>query len=109
MEGFTEISKLFKERENPKAFSVEIGTIINTFPDIKIKLGDEGKIILTKENIFFASSVIDNYKRNCVIDAQQTLTGTIVLKEYLKVEDQVILIPTPDNQKYYLIDKVVEL
>ncbi|MBB6217501.1 hypothetical protein HNQ80_003622 [Anaerosolibacter carboniphilus] len=35
--------------------------------------------------------------------------GTLKYTDTLKVGDQVILIPSSDNQKYYLIDKAVKL
>lgn len=86
MDGITELAKLFKERDNPSIMGIQIGKIINPFPDIKITLGD--KIIL---------------------DSDDLVVSETIYAKTIKISDQVILIPSFDEQTYYLIDKVVNL
>ena len=43
------------------------------------------------------------------IETEMTANGTIKLTDFLKAGDEVILIPTQDEQTYFLIDKVVKL
>lgn len=111
MDAFTEMAKLFKERENPRSFSVEVGKVISPLPNIQISLGGEGKIILTKENLLFASQVLNEYKRefNVQYESGGTAKGNITFIDTLKGGDEVILIPTANKQNYYLMDKVVRL
>lgn len=111
MDAFTEMAKLFKERENPKPFSVEVGKVISELPNIQISLGSEGKIVLTKENLLFTSQVLDGYKREVNIQYENggAAKGNITFIDTLKNGDEVILIPTSNKQSYYLMDKVVRL
>lgn len=92
--NYIEFAKMLKERDNPKTMSLMIGKIISPLPDIKIQLHD--KIILTKDNIFIAAHIYMHYKQDSI-------------EKWLNEGDEVSLIPTADQQLYYLVDKVVRL
>jgi len=123
-----ELAKEFKNRDNKDIQHIVLGTVVKEFPDIKIKIKDG--IILTKNNLVIASSLLEGYNRefevqningttNSVNDGGQdasshshiltSLQGNIVYKDYgLKNGDEVILL-TNDEQLYFAIDKGVRL
>lgn len=85
MDGFTELALMFKERDNKTWSGINIGTIISLNP-LEIRLNE---------------SVILNFNHLILSNTFNT-----VRKE---VDDQVILIPTSDEQKYYVVDKIAVL
>ncbi|WDV47128.1 DUF2577 domain-containing protein [Clostridiaceae bacterium M8S5] len=120
MEGISEFAKLFKERDNKPYLGPQLGTVQSKFPDIKISLGDN--VLLTKKNLYFSSHITKHFEREFEIEAKEvkfeqempSITkyqskGKIKYKDVLKKGDKVILIPTTDEQKYYVIDKVVKV
>lgn len=104
MDSITELAKMLKERNNPSIPVITIGTVINTLPDIQIQLNDV--IILTNEHLVFSAHLLPGYSRNATFDDK---TSTIQYNDTIQVGDQVILIPTFDEQTYYVIDKAVKL
>lgn len=78
-----EMKKLFQRDKTPPAGGFFIGTVITGLPYITLSLGDE--IILDSEQIIVANTL---YSKNIT-------TG-----------NQIILIPSSDNQSYVAIDKV---
>ncbi|MCY9529175.1 DUF2577 domain-containing protein [Paenibacillus alvei] len=81
-----QFAQLFKERNNPKKTGIVAATIIDPLPNMRISLGEE--IILDMDQLVVANRVYQ-------------------LKE-LKQGDQVVLVPTTNEQQYYVIDKVGE-
>jgi len=86
MDAVTELAKLFKARENPSFMGMVTGMVLTPPPNIKIAIGKE--IILEKEHLIIAAALLNN---------------TLVNR------DEVILMPSQDQQTYYLIDKAVRL
>lgn len=84
MNGITELAKLFKQRENPNLLGVCLGTVVNLPPDLSIKLNE--KITLTPKNLI--------------------LSETLSLKE-LTSGDKVIIIPSTNEQLFFVLDKAV--
>lgn len=94
MNGYIEMAKLLKERNNNKTLVVTTGKVISPLPDLRIRLLD--KIILDKKNLVIASHIYSHYQQS---DANL----------WLNSGDEVILIPTENPQAYYVIDKAVHL
>ncbi|QNB48215.1 DUF2577 domain-containing protein [Thermanaerosceptrum fracticalcis] len=88
MDGITEFAKLLKERENKLYSGPAIGVVQSVSP-LKVILGD--RIVLTGTRLIAAAQVFAAYA------------------EPLSQCDEVILIPSGDGQKYYLIDKAVRI
>lgn len=136
MDGIVELAKMFKERNNKSWSGIQVGVVEYEFPEIKIRLGDV--ILLDKSKLLFSSHVLSGYEREFAIegdleftdsDAGQTSVnsshshsiqslsvntqyksnGKIKLTDTLKKGDKVILVPTADEQYYYVIDKAVTL
>lgn len=116
MNGVVELAKLFKARENVVNSGVQLGRVVSPLPDIKVALGD--KILLTKEHLIFGAHMLRSYKRNCSITGSMAFSdvnaafsaeGEIEFTDALKAGDRVIIIPTKDEQKYYVLDKAVSV
>ena len=130
MDGISELAKLFKERENKLYLGPQIGIVISPLPDIQIAFGD--KVILTKEHLIISENLVKkqgkfklkgssnigsttlmrtqpNSYEIVDIDIDQIDKTNIEIEYELKAGDKVILIPTANEQQYYVIDKVVSL
>ncbi|WP_427340655.1 DUF2577 family protein [Caloranaerobacter sp. DY30410] len=94
MDGISELAKMFKERENKPYMGPRVGQVISPLPEIKVKLGD--KILLDKQRLIIASHIYEHF-------GWTDETGTY----YLAEGDKVILIPSTDEQIYFLVDKAV--
>lgn len=97
MDGIIELAKLFKERENPSVIGLQIGKVISVNP-IKIALGD--KIILDADDLVISESAYYKY---------DLVNGVLNKVPKLKMKDKIILLPTNNEQTYFVIDKVVSL
>jgi len=84
LNGYTELAKLLKERENKQEYSPVFGTIID-LPNLKIVLG--GNVILSEDHIVRCVSV----------DGRDEDGG------YVNLGREVVLLPFADNQKFILI------
>lgn len=102
MSGMTELAMMFKDRDHKDWKGIHTGNVLNGFPDIEIR-SDEFTI-LRKDRLLFASHLMQGYKRTYNMNGSM---GTIEYTDTIKAGDTVILIPTWDEQKYYVIDKVV--
>lgn len=121
-DGFTELATLFKERDQKSPPSVSTGLVISPPPDPRIRLNDV--VILHKENLIFAASMLEGYERKLKFsdtNCGQTTVSNAHSHDIEKINidtlaqwtdtigegDEVILIPVIDNQLYYVIDKAV--
>ncbi|WP_078410292.1 DUF2577 family protein [Priestia abyssalis] len=89
-DSITELALLFKERDNPGIPSVTTGIVLSPLPDIIVKLNDF--ITLYKNNIIVAEHIYSHYEH------QNPL-------RWLNIGDEVIIIPTVDEQLYFMLDK----
>ncbi|KYG92348.1 hypothetical protein A0U40_05235 [[Bacillus] sp. KCTC 13219] len=121
-DGFTELASLFKERNQKSIPSISTGIVISSPPNPQIRLNDV--VILHKENLIFAASIVAGYERkikfsdvNCGQTAISSNHNHII--EQINIDtlarwtdtivegDEVILVPVGDSQLYYVIDKAV--
>jgi len=86
MDPLSELAKLFSERNNHSPVGPLTGRVISPFPLIKISLGE--RIVLENDELVISETIFN---------------------KVLNVDDEVILIPTSSEQKYFLIDRVVNL
>ncbi|WP_096199519.1 DUF2577 family protein [Bacillus sp. FJAT-45350] len=82
MDTTVRLAKLFKERENPFLFGALVGTVISTSPP-QIKISND--IAPRGSKVIIANSY----------------------RNVMKNGDEVIVITSSDNQKYFVIDKAV--
>lgn len=93
MDGISELARLFKERDNKPYMGPIVGNVVSPLPDIKIQI--DNNIILNISNLVISNHTYMHYKN---ID-----------DTWLVIGDKVILIPSTDEQTYFLIDKAVIL
>lgn len=130
MDGISELAKMLKERESRPYMGPRVGNVTSPPPDIKVVLEDG--IILDKTHLVIAAHILSDYEREIKIplanaegmtDSKNVgdhgghnhnietvgLDGKIQFIDTLKPGDKVILIPTTNEQVYFLIDKAVIL
>lgn len=134
MDAITDLAAMLKENENPKPISMTTGIVISPPPNAQIKL-TEG-IILFNHQLVFAAHILEDYQREIALEGDLKFTdedcGTIVnaagtgsvvtlnvdtrfeaknvkstTKDTIKKDDEVILMPTTDEQLYFVLDKAV--
>jgi hypothetical protein len=93
-DGYIELAKILKERDNPNQNNLIIGQIISPLPQIKIRIYE--KVILDKENLLISEHIYSHYKQE-------------IHEKWLGIGDEVSLMPINNHQMYYLLDKVVRL
>ena len=130
----TEFARMFKKNENPNPVSMTTGIVISPPPEVEISLNDV--IILRKHQLIFAAHMLIDYKRELELEGEIKFTdedcgtitnaaghGTVVtlnvdtnyeakkvkitMKDTIVKGDEVILMPTADNQLYFVLDKAV--
>ncbi len=127
------MAKELKIRQNPKMLGPIIGKIISPPPNLKISIL-EGQVFITK--CYVLDSLLSNYTRIASIPLQQASgTGdtnsvddggdnasphshtvslnslqlnkiSFTFNDTLKTGDEVLLIPTPDNQVFFLVGRI---
>ena len=124
-----ELAKKFKNRDNKQQIGNVVGKVISVLPDLKVSIL-EGQIVLNKEQLYISVLLENIYKREYEISnivgktdavndggdnasshfhSIETLKGTITFIDTLKVNDEVLLIPTADEQTWFIVDKVRKL
>lgn len=126
-DNLTELAKMLKDREQNTPPSVATGVVLKPPPEPRIRLNDV--VVLEKENLVFAAHLLKNYERKVRFEDKKASgktssagdpSHTHDVKEIkidtkmkwtdtLKEDDEVILIPSMDEQMYYVIDKGVRL
>ncbi|MED4701607.1 DUF2577 domain-containing protein [Lysinibacillus capsici] len=134
MDALTDLAKMLKDNENPKPISMTTGIVISPPPSAQIRLNET--VILYNEQLVFAAHVLDEYEREIELEGELKFTdnncGTIsnaagqgtvetlnvdttfeakkvksTTKDTLKEGDEVILLPTADEQLYFVVGKAV--
>ncbi|WDV47147.1 DUF2577 family protein [Clostridiaceae bacterium M8S5] len=88
MNGINILAKLFRERDNIEYMGPLIGEVTNAPPEIKITIGD--KIVLTKENLFFSSHILDDYEREFEIEDSDDNTIKLEQKDAGTTDEGVV-------------------
>ncbi|MCT4605855.1 MAG: DUF2577 domain-containing protein [Marinisporobacter sp.] len=138
MDGISELAKLFKERDNQPYLGPQTGMVLSPPPNIQVSLGDkiiltkEHLVIAAhvlkdyQREIEVKGNIQTNGEGGSItlqtspppttykvvsgsVGAQTTITGTMKYTDTLKKGDIVILVPSTDEQTYFLIDKAVRL
>lgn len=134
MDALTEFATMFKANENPKLVSMSTGIVISPPPKAQIRLNET--VILYNHQLVFAAHILADYQREIELEGELKFTdedcGTIVnaagtgsvvtlnvdtrfeaknvkstTKDTIKEGDEVILLPTADEQLYFVLDKAV--
>lgn len=134
MDALTVLARMFKDNENPISVSMSTGIVITPPPRAQIRLNET--VILYNNQLVFAAHILDDYEReielegelkfndaNCGTIVNAAGTGSIVAlnvdttfeakkvksttKDTLKEGDEVILLPTADEQLYFVLAKAV--
>lgn len=115
MDSITGLAKLFKERDNKEHMGIKVGAIQSVNPLI-VSLGS--KIILNASHLYVSEHLMQhereiqstgNIQIGTDITRSYESTGEMVFKPCLKTGDQVVLMPTADEQQFIILDKVVKL
>lgn len=134
MDALTEFATMFKANENPKLVSMSTGIVISPPPKAQIRLNET--VILNNNQLVFAAHILDDYEREIELEGELKFndadcgtivntagTGSVVslnidttfeakkvkstTKDTLKEGDEVILLPTADEQLYFVVGKAV--
>jgi len=100
-----ELAKKFKSRDNKEPIGNIVGKVIDIFPNLKISILD-GKSILRKDQLYISTFLESNYSREYQMNST---TGTITFLDTLKVNDEVLLAHTANEQTWFIIAKVRKL
>ncbi|MEK5171823.1 DUF2577 family protein [Heyndrickxia sp. FSL W8-0496] len=127
----TKMAKLFKDRDNQIPSSITTGKVISPPPNAKIRLNDV--VILYNNNLVWSAHMLEEYERELELkgeikftdsDCGSTSDGATVTtlnvdttfeakdvkmttKDTVKEGDEVILMPTTDDQLYFVLCKAV--
>lgn len=110
MDGVSELAKMFKEREPIRYRGPIVGTVLSPPPEIKIQI--DKNIILDKGHLVIGASILKDYEREYKTSSDKSNWSDIryvKLIDTLEERDKVILVPSTDEQTYFLIDKAVRL
>lgn len=126
---YTEFAKEFKKRDNVSVQGITVGTVTSPPPNLVIVVNG---FILDKEQLVVADYLLSGYKREMITRGSGNITaktpvpppiyydqhtviesidfaGDITLTDTLKAGDKVIVMPSTNNEIYYVLSKVGEL
>lgn len=123
------LAKELKVRNNIVKIGPTMGDVISVTP---LKIGImNNQVYVDDTNCYLCSNVVENYKRKATeeikgytvnattVDSSGDVTSSITVstktdydtvitfKDILHVGDIVLLVPTDDDQKFFIVDKVV--
>ena len=132
------LARMFKARDNPEWLGAVTGEVVKAPPELEVKLENKAivknhKIIISIEKIIgykrtyslegnvtqydfdntTSSEAVPNHPSHPIpkLSGKGTYKaeGTIQWTDTLKVGDKVLMLPTNEEEYFYLIDKVVRL
>lgn len=92
-----QLARMFKDRNNQSMTGIEIGVVVNGFPDLLISLGED--ILLDMDSLIVGNHLYTMHTHSD--DEYHTPVYTALM-----TGDEVILMPTSNQQIYAVIDKV---
>lgn len=99
------LASMFKERDNKGSIGACVGKVVDISPlQIDISNGD---ITLQEDQLYVCDSVLDGYTRDCKIN--NGTAGTITFIDTLKVNDEVLILPTESFRMFFIVNKVTKL
>lgn len=131
------LARMLKARDNPLWVGAVTGEVVKAPPQLEVKL--ENGVIIKNHKIMISIEKIIGYQRTYSLEGNITqydfenttatevasnhthqikklsgngnykAEGTIQWTDTLKVGDKVLMLPTNENEYFYLIDKVVRL
>ncbi|MCS1383269.1 DUF2577 domain-containing protein [Lysinibacillus sphaericus] len=116
MDAVTELAIILKNNENPKQVSMSTGIVISPPPSAQIRLNET--VILSNSQLVFAAHILEDYEREIELEGDIRFTDSQFqsfeakevkskTKDTLKEGDEVILLPTADEQLYFVVGKAV--
>lgn len=116
MDAITDLAKMFNDNKNPKPISMSTGTVISPPPNAQIRLNDT--VILYNNQLVFAAHILEDYEREIELEGDIRFTDSpfqtfeakevrSTTKDTLKEGDEVILLPSADEQLYFVLAKAV--
>lgn len=132
------LAQIIKARDNPKWLGAITGEVVKVPPELEVKLENgvtikNHKIMISIEKIIgyqrtyslkgnitqydfdntTSSEAVQNHPSHPIPklsgNGTYSAEGTIQWTDTLKVGDKVLMLPTSENEYFYLIDKVVRL
>ena len=118
MDPITTLAKMLKQNENPEPVSMSTGIVISPPPNAQIRLNDT--VILGNNQLVFAAHILEDYERELELEGDIKFSDPTLgeptfeakkvkstTKDTLKEGDEVILLPTADEQLYFVVGKAV--
>lgn len=103
-DDINELARIIKNIQSRPYSGPTIGVVISPPPSLKVRLGD--RIILTMAHLIVPARLWPGNIQ--IVDLEGIIAnGTLTNKNTLVLGDEVILIPSANEQKYFLIDKAV--
>lgn len=100
----TDLIKIFKSHENIDYIGIIAGTIVEINP-YKISIYG-GKAFFSGDDLYICKNVTD-FQIPFSLTAPDGMVSGMITHEGVKVGDTVACVATEDNQKLFVIDKVV--
>lgn len=100
-DGIKELAKMLRERENVRMQGIGVGVVVGLTP-IKITFNT---LLLTSDRLVIAKRLKEIYSTSLESVGDHG-THNHSWNDSLSKGDKVIIIPSEDNSKYYVIDKV---
>lgn len=99
-----ELAEMLGAKQGGPAIQIAVGEIISVDP-IRVHYGD--KVILSSRQLYFSDSLLNGYEA----EYEDTTTNgpvkrKVIIKNELKIGDELMMIPTSDLGAWYVIDKV---
>jgi hypothetical protein len=88
MSSIVKLAKMLKERDNKSPTSTSTGKVLSWLPNEVIISIENGAVFLRNEHIILTQTVVDRT---------------------IEIGDELVIIPTPDEQTYFVLDKAVVL
>ena len=98
MNGYDELAKMFKDRDNIKQIGIMVGTVTSTSP-ICISVGG---ITFSGSRLIVSKGLQDRTEEVYI----NGVKNTIEYRNVLNVGDKVMIQPTADRQTFLVLDKV---
>lgn len=81
--------------------------VVTSFPDIKIRLDNNKKLVIPKELIIVPEHLTQHKKNVVINDEAANRNVELTYKDELKAGDKVMAIRFQGGQQFFIIDKII--
>ena len=112
MDAIIDLAKEFRKRDPKKILGPIVGRVLSPLPDLQVSILSD-QVVLSADKLYITEKLYKDSEAislsgNLMIDdILKPVNGELtIVKEILKKDEMIMLVPAENGQEFFIIDKV---